>query len=248
MGQSMVGRLAIRARQVSPGEAFAAAVPAGGLVEIVDLDGHQVAEFVAFDQADPSEHLSLGVTRRRNQSIMLTVGMKLYSSRGREMLELIEDTVGRHDILWASPTGELVPSTTGRADDVPAAVDDAVTDEAVSTESDPAVAIDGAVSAGEPVAHHADGLATPQQSGNGFPRALAAVGVTGVDAPDPVNFFMQLAVMQKGDLELRTSTSERGDRVVLRAVTDLVIAVRSSAATDETNGEEPTDVLVRVYR
>lgn len=246
MGQSMVGRLAIRARQVSPGEAFAAAVPAGGLVEIVDLDGHQVAEFVAFDQADPSEHLSLGVTRRRNQSIILSVGMKLYSSRGREMLELIEDTVGRHDILWATPTGELAPSATGRGDDAPASVDGAVSVEAVSTQ--PAAAAEGAASAEEPDAHRPQGLASPTPGGNGFTRALAAVGVSGVDAPDPVNFFMQLAVMQKGDLELRTSTSERGDRVVLRAMTDLVIAVRSSAATDETNGEEPTDVLVRVYR
>ena len=226
MGQTLVGRLAVRARQVVPGAAFAAAVPAGGLVEIVDLEGHQVAEFVAFDQADPSEHLSLGVTRQRSQSIVLSVGTTLYSSRGREMLDLVEDTVGRHDILWAAPTGP-------RVDDAPAP-------SAPLAEPD---ASDGEV------AIPAEGVADPGTSPDrGFAPALAAVGVTGVDAPDPVNFFMQLAVMQQGDLELRTSTSERGDRVVLRALTDLIVAVRASDAADETNGDAPTDVLVRIYR
>ena len=281
MGQSMVGRLAIKAKQIKPGDAFAAVVPAGGLVEIVDLEGSQVAELVAFDRADPSEHLSLGVTRQQGKSIMLSLGMSLYSSRGRTMLELIEDTVGRHDILWAAPTAVVEPVPAPEpATDQPVApengADDPVSGEttlddgrdraiadqaqggpsATVDETDPDAAgnapTDGSEVRPSPEAPADEPPVTdvePKQDRlAGFPEALAPFGLARVDAPDPVNFFMQLAVMQRGDLELRAPTSERGDRVVLRAVSDLIVAVRCSAAEDETNAERPSDILVRVYR
>ncbi len=283
MGQSMVGRLAIKAKQIKPGDAFAAVVPAGGLVEIVDLEGKQVAEFVAFDHADPSEHLSLGVTRQQSKSIMLSLGMTLYSSRGRSMLDLVEDTVGRHDILWAAPTVNVEsPVAPDPSDAQPAASKNGVIDP-VSTEATSNAAIgeadahqadettsstidgidaeaNGIAASGDDRAHPAldaplEGAAVPTVPAEpkwdplrGFPAALAPFGLGEIDAPDPVNFFMQLAVMQRGDLELRAPTSERGDRVVLKALTDLVVAVRCSAAADETNGEQPSDILVRVYR
>lgn len=283
MGQSMVGRLAIKAKQIKPGDAFAAVVPAGGLVEIVDLEGKQVAELVAFDRADPSEHLSLGVTRQQSKSIMLSLGMTLYSSRGRMMLDLVEDTVGRHDILWAAPTvvvaslveavtaaGEPDVSENGTADGAPLEtrsgeptevfpVDDRAGD--LETTADASIAetteatVPGAEIDSSPPENHVDvetslvASAAPMRDPlTGFPEALATFGLAEIDAPDPVNFFMQLAVMQRGDLELRAPMSERGDRVVLKALTDLIVAVRCSAAEDETNGEKPSDILVRVYR
>ena len=284
MGQSMVGRLAIKAKQVKPGDAFAAVVPAGGLVEIVDLEGKQVAEFVAFDHADPSEHLSLGVTRQQSKSIMLSLGMTLYSSRGRTMLDLVEDTVGRHDILWAAPTRVVVdaPAAPEASADLPAASGNPVSDpipaepasdeadagtdaapstadEATTAEENVAVTTDPGTSDGgndphpsdAPVETAADPVTPTREKRDplmGFAAALAPLGLGEVDAPDPVNFFMQLAVMQRGDLELRAPMSERGDRVVLKALTDLIVAVRCSAADDETNGERPSDILVRVYR
>ncbi len=294
MGQSMVGRLAIRAKQIKPGDAFAAVVPAGGLVEIVDLEGRQVAELVAFDHADPSEHLSLGVTRHQSKSIMLSLGMKLYSSRGRTMLDLVEDTVGRHDLLWAAPTGpmEVAAGEQGAASvaetalpDTASAGFDSESGEAVSPDAGAtldgrviATGVDGngegvVVTASDPtsdpeeedgaaadrreetaapfVPHHMDGgngTGVKREPLTGFPAALAPFGLSDIDAPDPVNFFMQLAVMQRGDLELRAPLSERGDRVVLQALTELIVAVRCSAAEDETNGEQPSDILVRVYR
>ncbi len=290
----MVGRLAIRAKQIKPGDAFAAVVPAGGLVEIVDLEGRQVAELVAFDYADPSEHLSLGVTRHQSKSIMLSLGMKLYSSRGRTMLDLVEDTVGRHDLLWAAPTGPVDVATgdLGATSDADTALPDAVSP-AAESEPGEAVSPDAeATSAGEATATGDDGnregdvvaAADPVNRSDdedgtasdrhevtagpgarnhtagengasakpepltGFPAALAPFGLSGIDAPDPVNFFMQLAVMQRGDLELRAPLSERGDRVVLQALSELIVAVRCSDAEDETNGEKPSDILVRVYR
>lgn len=292
MAQSMVGRLAIKAKQLQPGDAFAAAVPAGGLVEIVDLEGRQVAELVAFSLADPSEHVSLGVTRQQNQSIVLSLGMKLYSSRGRSMLELVEDTVGRHDLLWAAPTGpvdevedaesgpdvgsaeEMAVGATppdGAADEETgaetaeltggvsamgdgaadaASVDAPAVEEIVA--NDPGVDPVDQLHATSQMTASSNGLTEPVMANvahsTGFSAALSAFGLSDMDAPDPVNFFMQLAVMQKGDLELRPPLSERGDRVILEALTDLIVAVRCSAATDETNDENPTDILVRIYR
>lgn len=295
MAQSMVGRLAIKAKQIQPGDAFAAAVPAGGLVEIVDLEGRQVAELVAFSLADPSEHVSLGVTRQQNQSIVLSLGMKLYSSRGRSMLELVEDTVGRHDLLWAAPTGPVHEAeevedadsglNVGLAEEMAAgatspvaaadeemdaetpeptgsvsATDDGERDDAsvdapaveASVASDPGVDPVDQLHATSQMTASSNGLTEPVMANvahsTGFAAALSAFGLSNMDAPDPVNFFMQLAVMQKGDLELRPPLSERGDRVILEALTDLIVAVRCSAATDATNDENPTDVLVRVYR
>ena len=292
MGQSLVGRLAIRARQVQPGDAFAAAVPAGGLIEIIDLDGMQVAEMVAFDQADTSERLSLGVTRRESRSVMLSLGMKLYSSRGRAMLDLVEDTVGRHDLLWSAPTGAspAAPAIEPTEAEPNPGVDAAsplhegvvVTPVADPTEHSAATDLDGDAGVGPATAHVAqqqdsapgttessndlndagtDLMASAPTNGTdagpavgtvqrptGFAAALEPFGLGDADVPDPVNFFMQVAVMQRGDLELRNPLSERGDRVVLQALSDVVVAVRCSSATDETNGDSPSDILVRVYR
>lgn len=227
MGQQLIGRQAIRAKQIRPGEAFAARVPSGGLIEIVDLDGKQVAELIAFNADDSAERLSLGVTRRRLGAFFLQLDRKLYSTRGNEMLELVEDTVGRHDLLWSADTGTDEPAA------LPA-TDDASPGQNGASDGDHDAAEDGAASSHAVVA--------------GFRQVLEPFGLANCDPPDPVNFFMQVAVMQQGTLELREPLSERGDRVMLSALSDVIVAVRSSPATDETNGSSPSDLLVRVYR
>ena len=227
MGQQLIGRQAIRAKQIRPGEAFAARVPLGGLIEIVDLDGKQVAELIAFNADDPAERLSLGVTRRRLGAFFLQLDRKLYSTRGNEMLELVEDTVGRHDLLWSAETGSAAPAALPASDDA-------------SPEHNGAS--DGGHNATE------DGAPPNHEVVAGFRQVLEPFGLADCDPPDPVNFFMQVAIMQQGTLELREPLSERGDRVMLSALGDVIVAVRSSSATDETNGSSPSDLLVRVYR
>ena len=67
--------------------------------------------------------------------------------------------------------------------------------------------------------------------------------------PNPFNFFMHTAILSRGEIEVREPLSEASDFVVLRAMTDLVIAV--SACPNERNpqnGREPSDLLVRVFR
>jgi uncharacterized protein YcgI (DUF1989 family) len=68
-------------------------------VQIVALDGKQAASLVAFTGPGHQEHLSVAQTRARNNSIMLELGMSLYSNRDAALLQLIEDSVRRHDLL-----------------------------------------------------------------------------------------------------------------------------------------------------
>jgi len=67
--------------------------------------------------------------------------------------------------------------------------------------------------------------------------------------PNPFNFFMHTAILGRGEVDVREPLSEASDFVVLRAMTDLVIAV--SACPNERNpqnGRDPSDLLVRVFR
>ena len=102
MSLTLLDRMATKASQVNPGRAFAAEVKAGELVQIMDVSGQQVADFVAFGLADRTEALSVGATRAAGGTMMLQQGMKLLSNRRNPMLELVEDTVGRHDMLFAA--------------------------------------------------------------------------------------------------------------------------------------------------
>jgi uncharacterized protein len=69
------------------------------LLRVIDLEGEQVADLVAFNQADRREWLSSGRTIDYANSIYLTKGHLLYSNRSRPMFTIIEDDVGRHDFL-----------------------------------------------------------------------------------------------------------------------------------------------------
>lgn len=78
--------------------------------------------------------------------------------------------------------------------------------------------------------------------------ALAEHGVPYDRLPDPFNFFMQVAILGDGAIEVREPLSEAGDFVVLRALTDLVVAI--SACPNERNAQNdrtPSDLLVRIY-
>ena len=67
--------------------------------------------------------------------------------------------------------------------------------------------------------------------------------------PPPINWFMNVAILQRGELEIREPLAEKDDYVVLRALKDVIAAV-SACPQDlvPTNGSNPTDLAVRVYR
>lgn len=71
----------------------------GETLTVIDPMGKQVADLLAYDEADLREVLSSGRTLDYAERIFLTTGDKLFSNRSNIMLEIIEDTVGRHDFL-----------------------------------------------------------------------------------------------------------------------------------------------------
>jgi len=73
----------------------------GSLLEIVDVEGKQVADLVAFVADDLTEWLSATHTRGSLQSLRLGVGGQLVSNRRRPLLKVVRDDVGVDDLLFA---------------------------------------------------------------------------------------------------------------------------------------------------
>src|ERR1051325_3351739 len=71
----------------------------GQHLRVIDLEGEQVADFLAFNRADKSEWLSSGRSIDYANRIYLTKGDVLYSNRSRPMLTIVEDDVGRPNFL-----------------------------------------------------------------------------------------------------------------------------------------------------
>ena len=71
----------------------------GEILTVIDPRGEQVADLLAFNAGDIGEVISSGRTLDYAERLYLTAGDKLYSNRSTVMLEIIEDTVGRHDFL-----------------------------------------------------------------------------------------------------------------------------------------------------
>jgi uncharacterized protein YcgI (DUF1989 family) len=205
VSEQLVGRVAVKSKQLKPGEAVGFEVKTGEIVQISTLEGKQVADFVAVALSDPREISSTAHTRAVNNSIMISQGMGIYSNMRNKMLDVVEDTVGRHDILFAA------------CDPKRYSVDFGIEDHASCR-----VALAG---------------------------AMQPFGISYETVPDPVNWYMNVAIQQRGELELRESLAERNDYVLLEAAMDIAIGV-SACPQDQNdiNGGTPTDILVRVFR
>ncbi len=84
---------------VHPGEADTTEVLRGQYIQVTDSSGGQVAPLCTFRLGYMEEYLSTGQTIVHTGSIMLQQGQTLYSNFGNPMLTLVQDTVGRHDLL-----------------------------------------------------------------------------------------------------------------------------------------------------
>jgi uncharacterized protein len=71
----------------------------GEILRVIDPEGSQVSDLVAFAATDPRETLSNGRSFDYEETIRMTVGNRLWSNRSRPLLAIIEDSVGCHDFL-----------------------------------------------------------------------------------------------------------------------------------------------------
>ncbi|UEM24181.1 urea carboxylase-associated family protein (plasmid) [Skermanella mucosa] len=84
---------------IPPRSGVAFELDAGDTLAVIDPEGGQVADLLAVSRADTREMISSGRTLDYAERIYLTTGDKLYSNRSNVMLDIVEDTVGRHDFL-----------------------------------------------------------------------------------------------------------------------------------------------------
>ena len=73
----------------------------GQLLEIVNVKGEQICDFFAFNFDDVSEYLSPSHCRAKLNSIVPKIGDVLVTRLYNPIFEIVEDTVGRHDMIFA---------------------------------------------------------------------------------------------------------------------------------------------------
>jgi urea carboxylase-associated protein 1 len=91
---------------VQAGDGWSRVVKAGQRMRIVDLEGNQAVDTLFYDAADPAERYSAQDTIREQGSIYLTTGSKLRTGSGRVLMEIVDDTCGRHDTLGGACSQE----------------------------------------------------------------------------------------------------------------------------------------------
>ena len=84
---------------IEPRSGVAFTLASGQRLTVIDPQGEQVADLLAFNRAEPAEVISSGRTLDYASRIYLTTGDPLYSNRSNVMLRIVADTVGRHDFL-----------------------------------------------------------------------------------------------------------------------------------------------------
>ena len=71
----------------------------GQTLTVIDPEGRQVSDLLAYNRGDVREAISSGRTLDYASRLYLTTGDLLYSNRSNVMLDIIGDDVGRHDFL-----------------------------------------------------------------------------------------------------------------------------------------------------
>ncbi len=85
--------------EIQPRSGVAFRLARGERLRVIDPQGEQVSDLLAFNADDRGEVISSGRSLDYASRIYLTTGDRIYSNRSRVMLRIIEDTVGRHDFL-----------------------------------------------------------------------------------------------------------------------------------------------------
>jgi urea carboxylase-associated protein 1 len=91
---------------IGAGEYWIDTIRTGQRLRIVDVEGNQAADTLFFNAADVADRYSAVDTIREQGNVYLTYGSKLLSTSGRVLMEIVADTVGRHDTLGGACASE----------------------------------------------------------------------------------------------------------------------------------------------
>ncbi|MEE4538292.1 MAG: urea carboxylase-associated family protein [Erythrobacter sp.] len=85
--------------RIEPRSGVAIELPKVALLMVIDPEGGQVSDLVAYNRDDIAEVVSNGRPFDYEETIALTNGTRLWSNRANVILEITDDTVGTHDFL-----------------------------------------------------------------------------------------------------------------------------------------------------
>ena len=105
--------------RIAPCSAQAVELATGDELLIIDPEGEQVSDLVAFNRDDLAEYLSSGRSIDYASRMFLTTGDTLYSNRSRPMFTLLEDTCGRHDFSLTPCSKEMFEKLYGETEGRP---------------------------------------------------------------------------------------------------------------------------------
>ncbi|MET0544952.1 MAG: urea carboxylase-associated family protein [Caulobacterales bacterium] len=94
-------------REIPPRSAVGFTLSKGQSLKIIDPQGQQVADLLAFNAADTGEAISSGRTLDYLSRFLISKGDPIYSNRSNVLFEVVEDTVGRHDFLLSPCSAEM---------------------------------------------------------------------------------------------------------------------------------------------
>ena len=176
-----MGTTVLREVTVPGGEGRAIEVNAGEYLSVVDVEGSQVADFVAVQRDDVRRYVSPHQTRSYNRRIYLRDGDTIVSNYREPVFEVVRDDVGVHDLLICACNPTMYKQRFN--------------------------------------------LDEHRSCRMNLLGALAPYGVEEHWLPDPINLFMDTPPQEDGTFAFRDAPSKPGDRIVLRALTDIVAAV-----------------------
>lgn len=88
--------------RIPAGTALAVTLRPGQTLRIVNVEGQQVADFIAFNADDLTEAFSTMHSVVSIGRLFPTTGDRLRSNRRRPMVEIVRDDTGRHDMIIAA--------------------------------------------------------------------------------------------------------------------------------------------------
>jgi uncharacterized protein YcgI (DUF1989 family) len=74
-------------------------VAKGQLVDVIDIEGQQVGDLVAWLRDKPDEYMSPAHTVSCNASIRLGAGAQVFTNHRNPIFTILRDDVGKHDII-----------------------------------------------------------------------------------------------------------------------------------------------------
>ena len=102
--------MGIYEEEVAAKTSWSGVVKEGQRLKITDLEGQQAVDFLCYNNVDRSDRYSATNTVKVQGNVYVGLGSVLYSDSGTQLLEVVEDTIGRHDTIYgccSNPNNKL---------------------------------------------------------------------------------------------------------------------------------------------